>query len=165
MKKILVIGSSGAGKSTLYKNLSKKLNLPLIVLDQLYWNKDWERTSREIWREKVKELVKGGSWVMDGNYQNTFDIRFSVCDTIVLLDFNRFVCFWRIWKRRVLKNRVDELNSCEEKIDFQFMKWVLWDYPGRGRKKVMRFIKKHNNKKIIIIKSDRQLNNIDGIIA
>ena len=165
MRKILVIGSCGAGKSTLAKELSKKLNLPLIVLDQLYWNKNWERTPRDVWRKKVEELVKGDSWVIDGNHQNTFDLRFPVCDTVILLDINRFVCFWRIWKRRMLKNRVDQLDNCEEKIDFNFMKWVLWDYPGRGRKEIVQFIEKYNEKNIIVINSNKQINNIDSIIA
>ena len=37
MKRILVIGCCGAGKSTFSKELSAKLNLPLVDLDRLFW--------------------------------------------------------------------------------------------------------------------------------
>lgn len=40
MKKILVIGSPGAGKSTFSRRLQKKINLPIIYLDQLFWRSD-----------------------------------------------------------------------------------------------------------------------------
>lgn len=115
MRKVLIIGSCGAGKSVIAKKFSEKLNLPLISLDQYYWKPGWIRPSREEWRNKVMELTKKDKWIMDGNYQNTFDIRFPVSDTIILLDMNRFVCFWRIWKRRILKDRADKLDGCDEK--------------------------------------------------
>src|SRR3989339_414040 len=100
MKKILIIGSCGSGKSTFAKALSKKLNLPLIGLDQCYWKHGWVRPEREEWRKRVSELVKGENWIMEGNYQSTFDIRFPASDTIIVLNINRFICFWRIWTRR-----------------------------------------------------------------
>lgn len=158
MKKIIIIGSCGAGKSTVSKRISKKFNLPLINLDQLYWKPGWTRTPREEWRKKVEDLARKDKWVMEGNYQNTFDIRFPACDAVIFLDVNRFVCFWRIWKRRILKNRFDKLNKCNEKINFQFMKWVLWDFPRKGRKKINYFLKK-SNKKLIILKTDKDISN------
>jgi adenylate kinase family enzyme len=157
MKKILIIGSCGAGKSTIAKELSEKLNLPLIGLDQLYWQPGWTRTPREEWRAKVLELVKKDSWIMEGNYQNTFDIRIPAADTIILLDVNRFICFWRIWKRQFLNNRTDKLNGCIEKVDWELVKWVLWDYPEKGRKEIAKFLKQYPDKKIIIIKSKKDL--------
>ncbi len=158
MNRIIIIGSCGAGKSTIAKELSEKLNLPLINLDKLYWKPNWVRSSKEEWREKVEELVKGDKWIMEGNYQSTFDIRFPACDTVVLLDINRFVCFWRILKRRFLKDRIDKIHRCDEKIDFELIKWVLWAYPNRGRKKILEAVKKYN-KKTIIIKSNNDFKN------
>lgn len=101
--------------------------------------------------------MKQDSWIMDGNYQNTFDIRFPASDTIIVLDINRFVCFWRIWKRRMLQNRSDKLENCNERINFEFMKWVLWDYPSRGKNQISVFLKEYYNKNIVVIKSTRQM--------
>ena len=164
MQKILIIGSCGAGKSTLAKKISDKLNLPLIGLDQNYWLPNWQRPLREDFRTKVKELVKNDKWIMEGNYQNTFDIRFPACDTIIFVDINRLICFYRIWKRLVLNNRTDKLDNCKEKMDFKLMKWVLWDYPRRGKRKIDKFIKEYSDKKIIVINSRKILNNLDKIL-
>lgn len=162
MRKILIIGSCGAGKSALAQEISRRLSLPLISLDQQYWRPGWVRTPRDEWRAKVAELVSGESWIIEGNYQSTFDLRFPACDTVIWLDFNRFLCFWRAIKRRILKNRADKLDACDEKIDFKLVKWILWDYPGQGQKRIQEFLRKHNDKKIIIIRSrtDLEITNI-----
>ena len=47
MQRILVIGGSGAGKSTFSVELAKKLNLPLVHLDRLFWRAGWQHVSRE----------------------------------------------------------------------------------------------------------------------
>lgn len=159
MKKISIIGSCGAGKSTFAKKLSEKLNLPLISLDTCYWKPGWVRTPRDEWRPKVKELVNRDEWVMEGNYQNTFDIKFPASDVIIVLDINRFVCFWRIWKRRILKNRADKLDFCEEQITFRLMWWVLWDYSKIGKREIKKYIAKYKDKKIIILKTNKDIKN------
>ena len=47
MQRILIIGNAGAGKSTFARLLAKKLQLPLVHLDKLYWQGTWEHLSRE----------------------------------------------------------------------------------------------------------------------
>src|SRR6056297_533684 len=153
MKKILIIGSCGAGKSTLAKKLSLKTGLPLIGLDQLYWKPGWIKTERPEWRAKVAEMVKQEKWIMEGNYKNTFDIMFPACEAIIFLDFNRFVCLFGILKRRIFKNRADKLNNCPEKIDWKLIKWVLWEYPRRGREKIIHFLEKYKSKRVIILRN------------
>lgn len=160
MKKILVIGSCGSGKSTLAKELSRKLNLPLVNLDQHYWRPGWIRLEKNEWREKVLELIKEDNWIMDGNYQSTLDIRMPASDTIIFVDVNRFICFWRICKRRTLKNRVDEINGCKEKIDLQLIWWALWEYPENRRPKVLELLKSFSDKEIIIVKTGQDVKNL-----
>ncbi len=36
---------------------------------------------------------------MDGNYSGTLDVRLSVADTVIFLDFPRILCLARIIKR------------------------------------------------------------------
>ena len=163
MNKILILGSCGAGKSTLAKKLSQKLSLPLIGLDQCYWRPGWTRPPHDEWQKKVRELIKKDKWVMDGNYQNTLDIRVPACDTIILLDVNRFTCLWRTLKRRFLHNRADKLDNCQERIDFWLLKWVIWDYPGKGRKIIDKYLKENSDKKIIKLKSNKNLAAIDDL--
>ena len=47
MKKIIVIGPSGAGKSHFSRALGEILNIDVIHLDNLFWNKDKTHIERE----------------------------------------------------------------------------------------------------------------------
>lgn len=139
MKKVLVIGSCGAGKSHFSKRLGEIVGLPVIHLDSHFWQPGWVETDREVWKKRVAGLLTGESWIIDGNYSGTMDLRLEKCDTAIFLDFPRHVCTWRVIKR-VLKNygrtRVDLAPGCPEKIDVSFIKWT-WNYPNRSRSKVM----------------------------
>ena len=65
MEKILIIGCSGSGKSTLARQLKEKLGLPVVHLDQLWWQEGWQSVSREEFdaRSQIyrKELADTGS--------------------------------------------------------------------------------------------------------
>ena len=103
MQRILVIGSPGAGKSTLARRLADTLGLPLIHLDREYFGPGWTLPDRDAWRVRVTELIARPSWVMDGNYASTFDIRVPRATTIIWLDAPRWLCLLRV-TRRVLQN-------------------------------------------------------------
>src|SRR5687768_10312617 len=96
MKKILVIGSGGSGKSTLARQLGELLGIEVKHLDRLYWQAGWTEPSKEEWLHKVKALTSEDSWVMDGNFGGTLEVRMQRCDTIVFLDLPRPLCLWRI---------------------------------------------------------------------
>src|SRR6266436_5243884 len=102
MKRVLIIGSGGAGKSTFARRLNNILNLGLIHLDTLYWNPGWVETPKPEWRAIVEGLLGKDSWIIDGNYSGTLDIRIAACDTIIFLDIGRATCAWRILKRLLL---------------------------------------------------------------
>lgn len=130
MKRILVIGSSGAGKSTYAVALGRLLKLPVIHLDKEFWQPGWVEMSREEWREKASELVKKDSWVMDGTYDNSLDIRLPRADTVIFLDYPRRICLWHAAKRIAANHgqvRSDMAKGCPEKIDWSFIKWI-WNY-------------------------------------
>src|SRR5437868_5766913 len=102
MKRILILGSGGAGKSTFARQLAGLLKIELIHLDVLYWLPGWREPSREEWRKLVAETVERDSWIMDGNYSGSIDIRLPACDTVIFLDAPRLLCIWRVLKRRIL---------------------------------------------------------------
>ena len=63
------------------------------------------------------------SWIMDGNYAESFDVRFSKSDTIIYLDYSSLKCFFRVLKRIINdygKTRPDMAPGCVESIDFKF---------------------------------------------
>lgn len=155
-----MIGSGGAGKSTFAKRLGDILNIKVIHLDSLYWNPGWVETSKQQWKQIVQQIITQDSWIMDGNYSGTLDMRFAACDTVVFLDIARRICLWRVIKRAVQyrnKCRPDMAEGCPERFDLEFMLWV-WNYKKRTRPKIVRLLKENlNNKEVIWLRSDAEV--------
>jgi adenylate kinase family enzyme len=145
MRRVLVIGSGGAGKSTFARRLGELLGLEVIHLDALYWRAGWVETPKEVWRERVAELVGREAWVLDGNYSGTLELRLAACDTVVFLDLPRATCVWRILKRALIYRgvaRPDMARGCPERVTADFVRWV-WNYPARTRPKVLKLLAEH----------------------
>src|SRR5437773_11076868 len=156
MKRVLVIGPGGAGKSTFARRLAERTGLPLIHLDRLYWRRGWQPTPEEEWRAKVQEIARGETWIMDGNYGGTLDLRLEACDTVVFLDVSRIVCLWRVLKRQVRhfrQARPELPPSCRERLSWAFLMWI-WTYPSRRRGDVLRRLAAvAQRKRVVILRS------------
>lgn len=161
MKKVIIIGSGGAGKSTLSRKLSELTGIDIIHLDKLFWLPGWVSISREELSDKVKEICLKDSWIIDGNYSGTMEMRMEAADTIIYLDFPTIVCIWSILKRRIMyagKERPDVTVGCIEKVDVEFFNWVL-TYRHRNRKKLLGMLDKYaENRKVLIFRSRNQVN-------
>jgi len=170
MQRISIIGSGGSGKSTLAKQLGEKLDIPVHHLDALFWQPGWKETEREDWADIQKSLCKDESWIMDGNYGGTIDIRLEASDTIILLDLNRFLCIYRAisrWYKYRNKTRPDMAQGCDEKIDLEFLKWIF-NYPKYSRPKILQKFSQLDDKTNLIIlntpkKVETFLKNIDSV--
>lgn len=153
MNKILIIGSGGAGKSTFARRLGAILKLEVIHLDSLYWSRGWVEMPKDRWRATVEELLKRNSWIIDGNYGGTLDIRLRVCDRVIFLDVPRLVCLWRVLKRIALYReggRPDMAVGCPEKVDWEFIKYI-WDYPRKRKPAILEKLKFYSQSKMVII--------------
>lgn len=160
MDRVIVIGCSGSGKSTLSQKLHKILQLPIIHLDRYYWQAKWQATKQEAWDQKVTEFALTDRWIIDGNYSRTLNIRIERADVIVFLDMPRWLCMYRIVKRRIQyhgRTRPDLNEDCPEKLDIGFLKWV-WDYRKRNRVKTLEKLEQvKQHKKVVIIRNKKQL--------
>lgn len=83
-------------------------------------------------------------------------------DLIVFLNFNRWQCLYRVIKRYLRyrnRTRSDMTQGCNEKIDPEFIRWILWE--GRTKRfldRRDRLIRRYEDK--VVVLSDQQ--QIDG---
>lgn len=98
-RRVIVTGLAGAGKSTLSLALAAKTGLPLIHLDLHFWKPGWVAPSESEWREQQADVLAGDTWIADGNYPETLDLRLELADTVVVLDLPWWRCSGRAFLR------------------------------------------------------------------
>jgi hypothetical protein len=109
-RRIIVCGPTNSGKSTLAAELARRLDVPFIELDALWWLPGWVERDHEGFRELVRQAVEGqDGWVIAGNYSRQMDITWPLADTVVWLDFPLRITVprslrrsWTRWRRREL---------------------------------------------------------------
>ena len=123
MKRVIVIGSSGAGKSTFARKLRDKTGLPLYYLDMIWHKPDRTTISREEFDERLSGILKTDSWIIDGNFSRTLEMRLQYCDTVFLLDYPLEICLEGA-RSRIGKQRED-LPWLEKELDEEFRQWII----------------------------------------
>jgi len=139
---VAIVGSGGVGKSTFAEELGRRTGIPVVHLDQHFWKPNWVPTPREEWADLQVGLLSGDTWIADGNYGGTLDVRLSRADTVIVLTLPR----WRSTLRalnRSLQHRGREIQAegCPERVDFKFLRWV-WRYPLDSRPRLDREIER-----------------------
>ena len=160
MKRVLIIGCGGSGKSTLARLLGEKTGLPVVHLDQIFWAPgNWQHLDRESFDRLLQEEVEKDRWILDGNYDRTLEKRLAHCDTVIWLDYNRFVCLIG-WVKRVISNwgtaRADMAAGCTEWFDPEFAGWI-WRFNKEHRVKYTELLDRQDEKLILRFKSRSQL--------
>ena len=161
--KIAILGYSGSGKSTLASFLGKCYELPVLHLDSIQFLPKWEVRDKDeraaLYGQFLKEHANG--WVIDGNYTALdFDQRLEDADVILLLLFPALRCLWRCYKRyRANRNRVRDsmAEGCEEKLDAEFIRWILWESRTAKHRARYRAIIERYPEKVTVLKSQRQI--------
>lgn len=159
--KLVILGHSGCGKSTLAKYIAETKQMPLLHLDQVYFDRDWQIREQEEALTIVKNHLNQESWIIEGNYQSLYQKeRLEQADQIIFLDFPRMVCLKRIIQRYKTyrgKTRPDVTDGCVEKLDVEFIWWIL--YKGRDKKKRDAFKKiiTTYEEKLVVIKNQKEL--------
>jgi adenylate kinase family enzyme len=160
MQRILVIGSPGAGKSTLAARLSEQLGLPLIHLDREHWSRGWVSMSKDQWPGRVAELAARPSWIIDGNYANTLDLRMSRATAVIWLDLPRWLCMARILKRIITyrgRVRPDMAEGCPERFNLEFLRYT-WNFSRHSRPRNEALIKgMRDDQTLIVLRTPREV--------
>ena len=141
MLKIAIIGYSGSGKSTLANFLGQHYNCEVLHLDKIHFTSNWqERTDNEMADDMSKFMLQH-DWIIEGNYSTClYEKRMREADCIIYFNFNRVNCLYRAFRRYLRykgQTRPSMAANCNEKFDFEFVKWILLD--GRSQKNVTKF--------------------------
>jgi adenylate kinase family enzyme len=162
MQRIMIIGCGGAGKSTLSRKLHALTGIPLIHLDQRYWQPNWVEPNKEDWTKTVTQLAQYPSWIIDGNYGGTMDIRIQRADTIIFLNASKWKCLFRVVKRGILnygRTRIDMPEGCKERFTFEFFHYI-YHYNATRRPAILEKLNRLSaSKNIVILSSDKAIKN------
>lgn len=157
-QRIMIIGSGGSGKSTLSVELGKMLNLRVVHMDKLHWHK-WKATPSEEFREKLSNELDSDNWIVDGNYVSTMDLRAERCDSVIYLDFSKWLCLYRVIKRRIQHSgrvRPDMGEGCIEKVDLEFLIWI-YRFPHKSKPNIIATLRKYNIHNVITLKNPKDV--------
>lgn len=154
--KIAIIGYSGSGKSTLTKQLGEFYDCPVLYLDTVQFEANWKERDEETAINMVKRFLDNNDdWVIDGNYTKLLrERRLEEADIIIHMCFSRLTCLYQAYNRYKKykgKTRESMAPDCNEKFDFEFIKWILLD--GRSKEKKEQYaetVKKYNQKIVIL---------------
>jgi adenylate kinase family enzyme len=92
MKKVIVLGCPGSGKTTFAKRIAELAKLPIYHLDAIWHKPDKTHIPREEFDGRIREIFKEKSWIIDGNYRRTIEMRVEAADTVFLFDLPMEVC-------------------------------------------------------------------------
>lgn len=159
--KIAVVGYSASGKSTFSKRLSKHYNIPVLHIDTIYFSKEMVVNDKKISEQKIYDFMKQDQWIIDGTYRYLANERYDEAEQLFIFDFNRFKCLYGVLKRYVTYRHQQRDTMAEgnpEKIDFGFIKWILWDGRKKDSKQLMKTFRTKYKDKAIRFKNRRQVN-------
>ena len=150
MKKIIIIGCPGSGKSTFARALHEKTGIPLYYLDMMYWNADKTIVKKEVFLARLHEVLQMNSYIIDGNYASTMELRLKKCDTVFFLDYDLETCLSGI-ASRMGKPRPD-MPWIETEEDPEFMNFIK-AFILINRPKIFSLLKNYKDKNVIVFKS------------
>ena len=149
-EKILVLGCSGSGKSTFSRKLREITGLPLVHLDNVWWNPDRTHISREEFDRKLEKIICADRWIIDGDYSRTYEKRIAACDTVFFLDYSEEECMNGITER-VGKIRPD-IPWTEKTLDPELVKIVRAFY-YENRPALYELFQKYQEKRIVVFRT------------
>lgn len=159
--KIAVLGYAGAGKSTLARALGELYHIPVLHFDTVQFTPNWQERDRAEAHRMVHEFMENPAWVIDGTYSKfEYERRIKEADQIIFLDFSRLKCLFRAYKRYFTfrgKHRPDMADGCNEKMDLEFVWWLLWAGRTRKRREKFQRILKAYPEKTVVLKSQTEI--------
>jgi adenylate kinase family enzyme len=162
--KIAVIGTSGSGKTTVARELARRLGLPHVELDALFWGPGWTETPADEFRRRVAAATQGSGWVVDGNYESKLgDLVLGRADIVVWLDVPLRVALSRVTRRTIRRIGIGEelWNGNRESWRGGFFGWesmFVWTIRShfKRRRQVPVQIARYPNLRVVRLRSPQE---------
>lgn len=104
MNKINVVGTSGSGKSTFSRTLATKLGHPYIEMDAIFWKANWQESSDAEFFSVLENSLSQDTWVLDGNYNRTAEIKWADIDQVIWIDYSFSRTVYQAVKRAFIRS-------------------------------------------------------------
>lgn len=153
--RIAVMGYVGSGKTYLSKSISHMRDIPVMHLDDIYFDKNWRPIDKSVVLSQVSDFMLNDRWLIDGFYSDLLmDERLEKADMIILMLLPRATCFFRAIKRS--KSRAQE--GYKNDLNPWFLKFTLFGCRNRKRRRAYAQIAQRYKDKTVILRSGRQVN-------
>jgi len=157
------MGSSGSGKSTYANRLAAQLKLPVLHIDMISHDDDWNRIESHVVLQHILHFIKQPAWVIDGHYPKyCFTERLEAADTIVYFDLPSLVSLYRCLRRKQrtekgLEPRYGAKDSQKTALRWRFIHYLLWRYPRKVRNPSLKFLQLRYPEKLVLLKNQREI--------
>jgi len=145
-QRIMIFGRPGSGKSTFALKLHRATGIPLHHLDCHFYVENWVERNYEEFLNIQRNLVDEEQWIIDGNATKSLGMRYAYATTCIYFNRPRWLCYWRVLKRRFTKDPAikDRAPQCKETISWSLLKY-MWEFEDRvaGTVKILRELHPH----------------------
>jgi adenylate kinase family enzyme len=157
VERVAIVGCGGSGKSYVARQLGRLLDLPVVHMDTVYFDDQWNPLPMERFEAAQRELVAAPRWVIDGNYNSTVQVRLEAADTVVFMDLPTRVCLWGILSRQLRHGRgQNNQDGVYNRITPDVLRYVL-SYRRKMRPRILAKIDQYaSDTQVIVLTSRRQ---------
>ncbi len=153
--RIAIMGYVGSGKSVLARNLSQKLSIPKLELDEIAFDKNWKAVDRSRILPDIASFMNQESWIIDGNYDGLLqEKRLEMADKIIFVMLPRLQCLMRALKRTKERKAAGYHND----INPWFLRFLLFDCRSKDRRDAYDRIAKAYASKLVVLTSQLEIN-------
>jgi adenylate kinase family enzyme len=163
MHNVMIIGNGGGGKTTLAYRVAEAYALPLVEIDTLQFQPQWQRTSEAELREHVVAAQATARWVIDGfGPWDLIEERAALADTIIFVDHPIWVHFWWACERQIAaargEPRLGGPSDCDlGEVTKQMFETIWWVHEHLRPKLVTLVEAYQSTKQVVWIRSPEEL--------
>ncbi len=161
-RKIHIVGAPGSGKTFCANKLEQKTGLVAYDLDSVFWDQSqnsYIRAREEVRDEKLANILRNESWIVEGVYYKWLADSFQDADIIIILNPSVYLRQWRIFKRFLHRKFIIGQFRKEKLSSFMEMFWWNKKFDNDNMIRIQSFITEHKHK-VVFCKNYEEMSSI-----